>query len=236
MRIISKFQDYYDSGLAYGIDSNVVYVREQEELSRTPDTSNENTRDRKMLTSWRTNRYFYEIDDKRERSYRNVFLTFCGKRYLGIECESHMPLLPFRERHGGYLYDPDTRFDYYWSSEAADAVSKLDRWVYHGEGVDDNVWGPQDDDWANYEYGAPVVLERPTWRCVEVIRNPSLKELDFKEVMDPYTAFQEISMYLAGPLSGWEDPDLSPEPTGAEKMTNKGMDPVYGFRKKPGGK
>lgn len=232
MRIISKFQDYYDAGLAYGVDPDLVYVREQDTIDRKADTSNENCRDRKLNSRWSPFRYKFRADDPdREYEHRNVFLSFCGKRYYGIEIESRLRHETMRRLN---TWDPNTQRVYCWTAAEADEWSEASKLMDHVDDAD--AWGPKEDHWANLEYGTPIVLEYPDWRWIRVVKNPCLKDLGFSRVVDPYTAFQEISMYLAGPLSGWEDPDLNPEPTGAEKMANKGMDPVYGFRKKPGGK
>ena len=40
MRIISKFRDYYDAGIAYGIDPKLIYVREEKEIEFTHDDRN----------------------------------------------------------------------------------------------------------------------------------------------------------------------------------------------------
>jgi len=38
MRIISKFRDYYDIGLSYGQDDDLIYIRKSEENSiKTPN-------------------------------------------------------------------------------------------------------------------------------------------------------------------------------------------------------
>lgn len=64
-----------------------------------------------------------------------------------------------------------------------------------------------------------------------VIRNPRLQDVEFQAVIDPFTAFQEISMYLSGVIGSKGNPmvQLSDD----EIRDKHGFDPVYGFRKLP---
>lgn len=63
-----------------------------------------------------------------------------------------------------------------------------------------------------------------------LIKNPILKELDFSKIVDPYTATQEIEMYL-GRLATNNTP---PMPVGSDKViaASKGFD-EWSFRKLP---
>ena len=47
------------------------------------------------------------------------------------------------------------------------------------------------------EFDCPVVVVEPK----TTTKNPILKDYDFQKIVDPYTAFQEIQMYISGVLS-----------------------------------
>jgi hypothetical protein len=98
--------------------------------------------------------------------------------------------------------------------------------------IDSEKWSPVKDEWANLRYESPIVLEEFSYNNeFSITTNICLKDIGFSKMVDPYQMFQNISMYLSGPLSPYEDPDLNPEPDGATKMEMKGMDPVRGFRR-----
>ena len=71
----------------------------------------------------------------------------------------------------------------------------------------------------------------PGFGWPRIIVDPCLADFNFQRVVDPYTAFQEISMFVGGVLADTRDP---PSPmTDKEKVVSHGLDPVYGFRKPP---
>jgi hypothetical protein len=55
---------------------------------------------------------------------------------------------------------------------------------------------------------APVFVARRGGRGSRdiVTRNERLEQFGFQKRVDPYAAYQELAMYLAGPLAGQEDP------------------------------
>ena len=63
------------------------------------------------------------------------------------------------------------------------------------------------------------------------IVDPCLKDFHFNKVIDAYTAFQEIDMFLGGVLGDASDP---PSPmTDRDKIVSHGMDLKWSFRKPP---
>jgi len=237
MRIISKFQDYYDCGLAYGQDENIVFTRHTDKQtdwhkgsSRYWGGGNPNLRPHKLQRTWVPDRMLRrhnlpkDIRPEYTRYGMNqiitpMFLNFCGQRYFFYKVKY--------ETFTGKKF-----LRYCWTQKEADKYTKVanDRYLSDQHCADDDAWGPKNDNDINLKYKSPIVIEVPADNCTYITVNPRLNDYGFSRVLDPYTAFQEISMYLAGPLSPWQDPDLAPEPSGAEKMSSKGMDPRYGFR------
>lgn len=70
MRIISSFYDYYDKGLAFGADPNLVYIRESQEKFIV--FGDKKQKDNKLL----------EMLDSMPRitSYHGI-IAFCGKAF-----------------------------------------------------------------------------------------------------------------------------------------------------------
>ena len=94
MRIHSKFQDYYDSALGYGIDPNCHYVRHTEEFKKRPDikgavaTPYDHITDLKFIRDCQKTapylRYTYNLTDRKIISAKTYIFLFCGKMYVGI--------------------------------------------------------------------------------------------------------------------------------------------------------
>jgi hypothetical protein len=63
-----------------------------------------------------------------------------------------------------------------------------------------------------------------------LILNPRLKDYEFFRIMDPYTAFQELSMYWGGKAHAAKP---IPEMDDATKIEQHGLDPKWSFRKPP---
>lgn len=57
--------------------------------------------------------------------------------------------------------------------------------------------------------------------------------LQFYRCLDPYTAYQELSQFIGGIMAGPERGELAVSE--ANRLRQKGFDPVYGFRRRPEG-
>lgn len=99
-----------------------------------------------------------------------------------------------------------------------------------------------------FEYGSPVLeIVNPRWRdeppkaitdqltqntrALKVISNPRLLDVHFQSIVDPYTAFQDISLFLSGVLGEAHPPmvDISDE----DMKTAKGFGHKYAFKNEP---
>lgn len=67
--------------------------------------------------------------------------------------------------------------------------------------------------------------------CTIMVLNPRLADLNFASVLDPATAFQEISRFVCGVAPGQQMPMV--EISDQIKVEKKGFDPKYGFRTRP---
>jgi len=245
MKIVSKFQDYYDCGLAYGVDENIVYTR-TEHVERIKMVNGSNTREVRLRDNRPTR---YGINSPSWYRLQPNYLHFCGMVYPFYRLFKSEKI--GRDRKTGEDVIREWT-EYYWDNESVSkeySVSReKSRHAYNpGEPFDmANEWNVIIDDELNQRYQSPIVVEvfgtieqrqafRPIYHDVSEVNhiiNPCLKDYGFGNLIDPYTAFQEISMYL-GMLQNPEDKDLDPTATDVEKINQHGMDPVYGFRKPP---
>jgi hypothetical protein len=234
MKIFSKYHDYYDSVLkiAQTEDDGVVYQRDTEEI-----IFNENQAEIK------------QIGDTRHFQCEHIkFLGFCGKIYTCVsvdfrdEPDSKVETffvdvddLKFIERRANYL----KKMSRYSSNEFSSY--EID-WLFNSLPVDS--W------WKRYtfinpfkledlfiRYETPIFLfERLEWRYTHrsqnrwrLTKNVCLKDFGFQRIVDPFTAFQEISMFFNSTLTNLKTPMM---PVGDDKVlaASKGFD-KWSFRK-----
>jgi hypothetical protein len=233
MRIIGG-KDYYDSAMAFGQDTDVVFVRNQTpslEASKVP-----------------LSRPMYDIEfrGEGEKYHQNkyriiegpnmVTVFFAGKRYQGI-----------RYTNSGYVENIDNTF---WHLENFDNFmkkKKLEYRFYH------HSWWQKENliEKAKNEYFVPVDAtdEEMRWMVENRIaiayyydhsshnhdklwnfNVDGLKKIHFYTAIDPYTAFQELSMYVGGVLP--RNPNPMVEITDEKvKVAKHGFD-KWSFRKK----
>jgi hypothetical protein len=234
MRIISKFKDFYDSGIALGIDERIVYVRHTEEETYDRREFKINTREKNLCEDLPYILCFSK--NKKHRDTRNGnlvklkvdgalnvgFLHFCGTRYPFVVCKES-------------VYHPDTGYNinykYYWSlDELKKDFQKTLEGRYRRYSYEEHFKNTKEDE-MNARFRSPVILETFTSDKQEIVINPCLKDTGYSKEIDPIQAFQRIFMYVSA-LQNPEDKDLNPEATDVEKVVQKGMDPVYGFRKR----
>ena len=67
MRIISKFGDYYDSALGFGIDTTCIYVRKKEKIQVPKELKDS------IYSSGRYNRYTTPVGNY-SYEYRSIFI------------------------------------------------------------------------------------------------------------------------------------------------------------------
>jgi len=178
MRIVSKFQDYYDSGLAYGIDHELVYERHTDtKFVKTEQGSN--TREDRLnnnaehgLRAKRYIRGYGHIGRRKEQHY----LHFCGKVYpfYYINCEKKYkrgkgvpPVTEnsvFHRSRGSNDSIVDYWNEFVWNEERAlkhfEPVNAKSLNCWQNNPFDySKEWDIRDDDTINQRYQSPIVLE-----------------------------------------------------------------------------
>ena len=227
MYIISSFHDYYDTAMSYGIDKSCVYARDVSEIH-----------------------FNLKIDLPREVqiTFSNgiglriipMIIGFCGKMYPTIKFEYSPGYGILQAPKDEYFFrfqdfedkinmtigfDKKTR--YFWSRGYINSESTAKLFF--------------ENEFTSLlsmfrEYHAPVILieeSSKTRTDIKLTVNPNLRQLQFVKHKDPYTAFQEISMYLAGVLGNKEKSTV--QISDKDMLKQKGFD-EYSFKTMKGDK
>jgi len=251
VRIISKFRDYYDNvGVGYDTDPKRVYMRKPKELD-SDDFKNLIGILQKMPSFLVDRTYseptgliafcgkaypYYYFSNGRpslESESREKALIHCysfetvlkfwkeqaaedkAKNWVNTEAQSAVKALtdPEEDRYGGYVFKSSLREDTW---ERFTQETSFD--------VSDDVFRRAD---------SPIIhIYRTSGKGYhfEAFSNPRLNEMQFASVVDPYTAYQELEMFLGTNLVNQMDPDVHvPDVVKAESHGfNK-----FSFRKDP---
>lgn len=219
--------DYYDCVLGYGADPSVVMVRTNAEINpfevgipapavdiQLFDRANMNPRG----WGWQS------------PAMKEIRVVFCSKIYYGIEIS-----------HGG-------EYHYFWQGDKLqafiDAHSKELSIKLHyrawrdwkREFTVDDYFEVIDAPKCVFDYMLTNRYAIILWRETvptdkpECHANPhGLKKLGFAKAVDPYTAYQELSMWVGGVLAG-ESPKTVKITDDKVLIENHGFDKVFSFR------
>ena len=230
MHMIRHFYDYYDSVAKLDQDRQVVYDRKPRIITLPADST---------IISWLRVHWGASWD----MWFSPHLVGFCGKVYPMLKC-----MVP------GYLRCPSSAslsiWQFCYSALAVDSFlrehCKEVAWRgYLGDGKYNRNWhdasrlevaawfAPDAKTKSRYaslfaEYRSPIfVAHRLEGTGGEVILNARLKSMEFYQVVDPFTAYQELRMYL-GALAQDEKP--IPKIPDKVMLEAKGFD-SYSFRK-----
>lgn len=233
MKIFSKFHDYYDSVLKFSQteDDGVVYQRESEEIKFNINQSE--------IKEVGYNRYFTCEYIK--------FIGFCGKIYPVVvvdfrDSEDSVPEFYFIGRDNEKMYDRINKHNQKMSRQRLfSGFNDRELDFLTGKTPEDSWWKrytfitPFDLETFFIKYETPIFLfESVTYRRNDntrwrLTKNICLKDYEFQKIIDPFTAFQEISMFFNSTLTNLKTPVM---PVGDDKVlaTSKGFD-KWSFRK-----
>jgi hypothetical protein len=181
MRLHSDFHDYYDHAIGYGVDERVHYNRYQKPASinlkshlNRPSHRNSGLmgfcgKTYPFIELHRYDRNFAEEDNWGEYSIVETRFAFSEQEYLDTEKERS----DFRDEFHSYLYSIDLEIRQYFNE-----------WILNS-------------DETFLEHRVPVWSAKFYTEEPNAILNPRLKDYAFEKLREPFTAFQDISMYLA---------------------------------------
>lgn len=257
MRIISKYKDYYDNAMAYGIDSTQVFVRNEEYVKVPITKENEHVLDEYRYFGMGS---FYSKPKphnelKIELDY--ILLGFCGKHFLGLKFEvikgqkepiaSETYYTPEQIRKGflklASQYDLDLPKGKV--PETADRLGK--RFVDKDTSIKALTQSRLFQSWF-FTFNCPTFSITPKacspsrftshfgenyypYRNKILVLHPCLKDIDFYRRMNPFECYQNINQYRFGVLGNNEDGHSTQ--SDIEKVQSHGFDMKYGFRKRP---
>lgn len=225
MLIVSKFKDFYDTAMGVdGIDKTLIYKRETTEIKEFKQDF--------ILPSYTDNQ------TKQTIIYKPFIIGFCGKLYVTYRiqyCTKHVyvknpTVLKTEYLHGTEgilklmqkLSDKNTRgyaYDRKENKKSYDLVEKLNGKPYNKIFSKYNV--------PCFSYEVPSGFFR-RYTETTLILNPRLKDFNFVEVMNPFIANQEISMFIGGVLGQSDRPMV--EVSDKDRLVSKGFDKKWSFR------
>ena len=232
MYIISKYKDYYD-GIAgtVGIDRAIMYVRETMEIEDHREFPKEFAHYNDSLFGWHKTPFAFVLGSHLRRGVimkyeecKTIIVGFCGKLYVGWKLHYTEDELIQSENR---IY-PSKKTRIVYNIEEAKEFVNFD---LHSRNLQDDV-----DYILNYNaieifrtFNTPVFVM--DMEGIKFVVNPLLKEYQFYSVVNPFTAFQEISMFIGGVLGSGEKDIV--EVSDKSKITQHGFDYKYSFRKEP---
>lgn len=227
MKIYSKFKDYYDSALSSFYSEDIVYDRRQETLEHQhiPELDN----------------FVWDYNEKNpgKRCYWSKavkLIGFCGKWYYVPIQDWGKPIGPIltldelnenNEKNGLFGDMTDNQKEKMCKSSA---FYNIESGKMNGTETQDNgLFLKYKSPILEIDYETkplPFFSQRGVYK---VKTNPELKQYGFAKKIDPYTAMQELEMYIGNVLTNNESPKM-PVGTDDEIRDSKGFD-KYSFRK-----
>jgi hypothetical protein len=250
MRIISKFKDYYDGIVPHDTDSKRVYVRKTRDLDVGEVPELVKVFDRIPVAR---GRFSYSYADRGD--YRPGVLAFCGRAYpfywtSSLLEKNYTLFADFEEVLADVRRRLTTKGKDCQISEIEELRALLESLTWPKEAPSlDYILKPslRAKTWERFlaevpmdlpdemfvRVDAPIVL---LWRAGgdwQIEANPRLNEWGFQKMIDPWTAYQELDMFVGTNLVKQMDPNVHiPDEIKAESHGfNK-----WSFRRPPKGK
>lgn len=201
MRIISKFFDYYDKAVPPQHDDDLVYVREIKEIN-VPYGGKSN----ELLSSLEFLPRFpkYSI-------VNSGIIAFCGKihPYYWVQDKFYYSIASLKESLPK-LMDAAVDYDLSRLKELNSFLNpkKGKYWSKYNKEYDEIVGKTISDDLFR-KYNSPIIVAKRFWDESSLIINDRLNQYNFISQIDPYTAYQEISMFLGNNLVKQIDPSVN---------------------------
>jgi hypothetical protein len=216
MLILGKNRDYYDGVVGtVGIDKTIVYNRKTEEFEdKIPD---------EFTSTYNLNIYSLNERGKEKYKYFTYFvICFCGKTYIGWK-------LLTKNDKVKIIYGINNIKEFITGTNWSRGVSFID--MYQGLLQHDFI-----DIYR--KYNTPIFMYDSNANSFQIqynhirkfIINPILKEYKFYRVLDAYTVFQEIMMFIGGVLGTNENNIIDVDDK--YKISQHGFD-KWSFRKEP---
>lgn len=220
MRIHSKFRDYYDKVVHYGLDTSIHYIRHEIEVK----LSDLQVKIPSELSEFLGLHDFYSGDKHIECV---VFIVgFCGKFYPCIRIIGDV----YKDIKDVFCYSFEEIKEFF--KNRGFTLKK-----YNEKAISDFLNYRLINDEFFVEIKAPIFrIGHIDVNCDtskykdKLFTNIFLKDIEFFKVKDAFTAFQDISMYITNQLVNVKQIEDIPD---KYKIIQHGFDEKYGFRKMP---
>lgn len=214
MRIFGG-HDYYDCGLALGRDPSITLIRENTKIAARE--AGIGLLDEKVIL------YAKSLGNESI----NLAVAFCTKIYRGVA-------IPHLDGQEGFWSAAKLRR---WSEARKFRITVASRGWHPEGGITLEEYftpypaPPDVRDWMIANKYSILVQQEALGLHEETISvNPTgLKQLGFASALDPYTAFQELSMWISGVLGG-TSPDIVRIVDDKTLIESHGFDPRFSFR------
>jgi len=247
MRIFSKFHDYYDKVLSYGIDPNVIYERKEEDITEIVD---KNPYIKDTLSQIHDNIFDFKIERINSPELQIIFkniILFCGKIYFCIKISYKVRgVEQYIDTIHEYIYTFDTferainkyskiNLEYGIPSGIFDGsrgklieASKRFKSLFDRQGVTSDIIIP-----FHFELDSPIIVIDYDMlftykRKINIYKDKKLKDVEFFKAVNPFKAFQELSMFIGGVMGG-KSP-ITIEVSDKDRIAKHGFD-KFSFRK-----
>lgn len=191
MLIISKFHDYYDRAIGMGIDKTVVYKRLVDDTNWGKEYGF-NTEPRYPFVGIKRKG---EIWDFTVLMYS---VGFCGFWYPLVSLNGCTTNGFEKRLCPTIMYDKDEFRSFLTKFEIADEKRYGHRLLT--QGGRDKFFRCKEDQTLFQKHKCPVILQDLNRGGLNYRLNPTLSEWQFQRMKDPYSAFQDIFMYISGVL------------------------------------
>ena len=232
MRIISKFHDYYDAVMKSGQDRSLLYLRKKEEIE-LKDVKKEGRLPEFPHLRAAGQYAGYGFNSVRATAY---LIGFCGKIYPVVYLTTgHYDGSKLIETYCYKIEEVDEFIATNYKKREVDGYQGKDRWnrdwpygkrrIYFQEFFDEvkDKQGKYTEFFLKWAVPIFILTEN------KLILNGSLKDYEFFRLFNPYSAFQELQMYLGG-LANPEKP--IPHVSDKDLLEGKGFN-KWSFRKPP---
>ena len=252
MKVFSKFHDYYDTAICYGIDPNIKYIRKQKEYEWNSVVGKKiikyfsdifynhplNYLENRPRSIWNKESAFkkWRFDGDIIKFLDTIVIVFCGNVYVGLELQN------FNDYKIEIFYDSKTIKNYFekngvkWLDKIPEKHTYgLDSFYLTTKNLDSyfktyNKMQEKNTIDFHFDIDSPIVMFREN-TYPSIIVNPCLKDFNFYKCVDPYTAFQELSMFIGG-IMGGKSP-IMVEISDEDRISMHGFD-KWSFRKMKG--
>lgn len=241
MKIISKYKDYYDSALGFGIEKDRFFYREEKEIEFANFSNNLNIEKyfNYLIKNEPQYNYYYLRNISKELNIKILdikenLLFFCGKCYPFLVLNVEQKNLKIEKKH---FYD-FVSFENFLKENTNNNVVFDKLWFDNKEKFKNFFNLKVDDDYEIYHYlkSCYFILSYNNSMFGINIKNykitvyPELKSIGFQKNKNSYECLQEISQFLFGVLTSNENKTI--EIDDKYKIEGHGFDLKESFRKR----